>query len=100
MSSNAVIENGKSRVGATFEDNDENIAFTHQIFTEAMNHFVNTSGDPIKVIPYEPEIIEQRINCFLSNVLNPPRSVSAKLYAILQYIKNNLDIYKGIKIYI
>ena len=53
-------------------------AFTHKIFTEAMNHFVNTSGDPIEVFPYEPEMLKHRINHFLLDILNPPGSISAK----------------------
>ena len=106
MSSNAVIEifckskDGKSRVGVIFEDDDRNIAFTHEIFMETMNHFVNTSGDLIEVFPYEPEILKHQINHFLLDILNPPGSISAKLYAILQFIENNSDIYEGIKVYI
>ena len=106
MSPNAVIEifckdnNGLLKVGAIFEDDDENIAFTNKIFTEAMNHFVNTSGDPIHAFPYEPVELKRRIDNFLSTILNPPGSMTAKLYAIIKFIEKNSDIYKGIKVYI
>ena len=105
MSPNAVIEifckdnNRLSKVTAVYEDDDENVTFTNKIFMEAMKH-VNTSGDPVHVFPYKPEELERRIDHFLSTLLNPSRSMIAKLHAIIKFIKINSDTYKGIKVYI
>ena len=93
MSTNGVIKifvkaNGnKSKVGATFEDNDENIAFVNRIFPEAVHNFISASGDPINVIPYEVETLQNRINTFLLEYHNPSGSIIVKLDAILNFIK-------------
>ena len=106
MSSNAVIEifckdnNRLSKVTAVYDDDDENLAFTNKIFTEAMKHYVNTSGDPVHVFPYKLEELERRIDHFLSTLLNPSGGMIAKLHAIVKFIKMNSDTYKGIKVYV
>ena len=88
------------KVGATFEDNDDHVAFVNQIFPEAMMDFINNEGDPINVAQYDIDIIENRINAFENKILNLNGSVAAKLKAILQFVKNNKDIYEGIKVYV
>ena len=106
MLPNAVIEifckddDGSSKVKPVYEDDDENIAFTNKIFTEAMNHYVNTLGDPVYVFPYKLEELERRIDNFLSTLLNPSGSMTAKLHGIVKFIKMNSDTYEGIKVYI
>ena len=105
MSPNAVIEmfckdnNGLSKV-SVYQDDDKNVAFTNKIFTEAMKHYVNMSGDPVHVFPYKPEELKRRIDHFLSTLLNPSGSMIAKLHAIVKFIKMNSDNYEGIKVYI
>ena len=106
MSDNAVIEifvktqDGKSKVGATFLDNDPNFRYANKIFPEAMMDFLNESGDPVKVTVYDLNIISKRINIFKSQFININRSILAKLDSILNFVKNNQSIYEGIKVYI
>ena len=91
---------GKHKVGATFEDNDDNVVYISKIFPEAMMEFVNSPGDAINVAQYNVNTIEKRINEFKSAFANVNGSILAKLDAILQFIKNNEEIYEGIKVYI
>ena len=93
-------ENGKHKVGATFEDNDKDVTFVTKIFPEAVKEFVNSTGDPINVACYEINELELRINKFKSSIVNLNGSVTAKLDAILKFIKNNLNTYVGLKVYI
>ena len=106
MSTNAVIEifvkadENKLKIGATFEDKDRNIAFANRIFPEAIYDFITASSDPVQVIPYELETLENRINTFLAEYHNPSGSIIAKLHAILNFVKKNENSYEGIKVYI
>ena len=104
MSDNAVIEifvktkNGKSKVGATFLDN--NVSFVNKIFPEAMMDFISSDGDPVNVAQYDLNTIEERIDLFKSQYICISGTVMARLKAISDYIKNNQDVYQGIKVYI
>ena len=105
MPTNGVIEifvktdNGHT-VGATFEDDDDDVAFVNMIFPEAMMDFVNSEGDPIRVAKYNVDTIEKRINIFKINTFNLNGTVTARLDSILHFIKNNINVYEGIKVYI
>ena len=87
-------------VGATFEDDDDHVAFVNIIFPEAMMDFVNSEGDPVKAAKYNIDTIENRINIFKMNTVNLNGTVTARLDSILRFIKNNINVYEGIKVYI
>lgn len=78
MSVNGVIEvfikgeDDRCHVGATFLDDDNNVAFINKIFPEAMMDFMSSSGDPIKVARYDLQTIENRM------FLNPNLSIQAE----------------------
>ena len=69
-------QDGKHKVGATFEDNDKDVTFVTKIFPEAVMEFVNSTGDPINVASYEIDDLELRINNFKSSIVNLSGSVS------------------------
>lgn len=106
MSTNGVVEifikskEGKSKVGVTFLDEDSDVSYINKIFLEAMMEFVTASDDPIKVAEYDLEVIQTRMNNFKSEFINPSGSIIARLDSILAYIKNNKNIYEGIKVYV
>lgn len=87
-------------MGATYEDDDDHVSFVNKIFPEAMMDFVNNDGDLINVAKYDINTIENRINMFKTNIFNLNGSVVARLDSILHFIKNNIDVYEGIKVYV
>ena len=65
-----------------------------------MMDFMSASGDPIKVAEYDLQTIENRINTFKSQFINPSGTIIARLNSITKYIKNNKNIYEGIEVYV
>lgn len=76
---------GKYKVGATYEDDDENVVYINKIFPEAMMDFVNASGDPINVAKYDLNTIKNRICQFKSTFINLNGSVEARLNSIIDF---------------
>ena len=106
ISDNGVIEifvsteSGKSKVGATFLDNDPNVSYINRLFPEAMMDFLNTTGDPINVAACDLNTIKERIEIFKSQYIDVNGSILARMQSIVDYIENNQTIYQGIKVYI
>lgn len=95
--SNGTIEifcktNTGYRIAATFEDDDENVAFIHETFIEAIKHFLKTSGDPVDVFPYLIDVIKEKVNNFISKLYDPPSKVKSRLLSIITFIENNQSI--------